>query len=103
MNADAAILPQREGFGALTRSPELAAAGIPVVTSEHASLAAGQVPGVFAPCRPYEREHLSAHNRQRSAGPIVHTDPREAGLDRLDLGQTRQDSADSCSERHVLD
>jgi hypothetical protein len=46
MNADAAILPQREGFGALTRLPELAAAGIPVVTSEHASLVAGQVPGV---------------------------------------------------------
>ena len=46
VNADAAILPQREGFGALTRLSELAAAGIPVVASEHASLAAGQVPGV---------------------------------------------------------
>src|SRR5262245_28086014 len=41
VNADAAILPQCEGFGVLTRLPELAAAGIPVVTSEHASLAAG--------------------------------------------------------------
>jgi hypothetical protein len=46
VQADAAILPQREGFGALTRLPELTAAGIPVVTSEHASLATGQVAGV---------------------------------------------------------
>ena len=52
---------------------------------------------------PHEREHLSAHNRQRSAGPIVHTNPREAGLERLDLGETRHGSEDSCSERHVLD
>ena len=35
------------------------------------------------------RDHLSAHNRQRSAGPIVHADPREPDLDRLDLGATR--------------
>jgi len=46
VSADAAVLPQREGFGAVTRLPELSAAGIPVIASEHAAFAAGPVPGL---------------------------------------------------------
>jgi hypothetical protein len=46
--ASAAILPQRDGFGAVTRLSELSAAGVPVLTSEHATFAAGPLPGVHA-------------------------------------------------------
>jgi len=37
--AAAAVVPQRLGFGALTRLPELACAGVPVITFNHPSYA----------------------------------------------------------------
>lgn len=43
--ATAMLLPQRSGFGALTRLPELACAGIPLLLSRHASLAVDAPPG----------------------------------------------------------
>jgi hypothetical protein len=40
------LIPQQRGFGALTRLPELAYAGVPVVTSKHATLAIEVPPNV---------------------------------------------------------
>jgi hypothetical protein len=40
------LIPQQHGFGALTRLPELAYAGVPVVTSKHATLAINMPPNV---------------------------------------------------------
>ena len=40
------LIPQQRGFGALTRLPELAYAGVPVVTSKHATLAIDVPPNV---------------------------------------------------------
>ena len=42
----AVLVVQRAGFGALTRLPELACAGIPVVTTQHATYAINTTPGV---------------------------------------------------------
>ncbi len=42
------IAPQARGFGALTRLPELACAGIPTFVSEHASYAIDLPPGAVA-------------------------------------------------------
>jgi glycosyltransferase involved in cell wall biosynthesis len=85
VNADAAILPQREGFGALTRLPELAAAGIPVVTSEHAALAAGHVAGVQVVDDEWE-SWLAAIERVRSVesvdAPELEVAPRDNALAR---------------------
>jgi hypothetical protein len=44
--AAAAVIPQRLGFGALTRLPELACAGIPVITFSHPSHALNPPPGL---------------------------------------------------------
>ncbi len=44
--SNAALVPQRMGFGALTRLPELACAGVPVVTFPHAAYALDVPPGV---------------------------------------------------------
>lgn len=43
--AVAVLVPQRRGFGALTRLPEMACAGIPYAVSEHACLALDLPPG----------------------------------------------------------
>jgi hypothetical protein len=50
--ASAAVIPQRLGFGALTRLPELACAGLPVITFSHPTYALNPPPGlrVVAPC-----------------------------------------------------
>jgi hypothetical protein len=42
----AALVPQRMGFGALTRIPELACAGVPMLVFPHASYAIDPPPGV---------------------------------------------------------
>jgi hypothetical protein len=44
--AAAAIIPQRLGFGALTRLPELACAGVPVITFSHPAYAVNPPPGL---------------------------------------------------------
>jgi hypothetical protein len=44
--AAAAVIPQRLGFGALTRLPELACAGVPVLTFHHPSYAINPTPGL---------------------------------------------------------
>ncbi|MDQ6672229.1 MAG: hypothetical protein M3069_16045 [Chloroflexota bacterium] len=44
--AAAAVIPQRLGFGALTRLPELACAGVPVITFSHPSYALNPPPGL---------------------------------------------------------
>jgi hypothetical protein len=41
----AVLVPQRNGFGALTRLPDLACAGVPVVVSRHATYALDPPPG----------------------------------------------------------
>jgi hypothetical protein len=46
--AAAAVIPQRLGFGAVTRAPELACAGIPVVTLSHSTHAFNPTPGLIA-------------------------------------------------------
>ncbi|MBV9170482.1 MAG: hypothetical protein JOZ81_10400 [Chloroflexi bacterium] len=46
LQACCAIVPQRMGFGALTRLPELACAGVPTLTFPHAALAIDPPPGV---------------------------------------------------------
>lgn len=46
IRATAALVPQRMGFGALTRIPELACAGVPVIMFPHASYALDPPPGV---------------------------------------------------------
>jgi glycosyltransferase involved in cell wall biosynthesis len=43
--AQAALIPQRRGFGALTRLPEFACAGIPVIVSRHPTAALDLPPG----------------------------------------------------------
>jgi len=42
----AAVIPHRLGFGALTRLPELACAGVPVITFDHAAAALEPPPGL---------------------------------------------------------
>lgn len=42
------LLPQRSGFGAVTRVSEMACAGIPVITSQHIMAAMNPPPGVTA-------------------------------------------------------
>jgi glycosyltransferase involved in cell wall biosynthesis len=44
--AAAAVIPQRSGFGALTRLPELACAGVPVITFTHPTYALNPPPGL---------------------------------------------------------
>jgi len=44
--AAAAVIPQRLGFGALTRLPELACAGLPVITFSHPAYALNPPPGL---------------------------------------------------------
>lgn len=46
VQAQAVLAPQTVGFGALTRLPELALAGIPVITSEHPTYAIQPPPGI---------------------------------------------------------
>jgi hypothetical protein len=46
VRAKAVLAPQRFGFGALTRLPELSCAGIPVVVSRHATYAIDPTPGL---------------------------------------------------------
>jgi hypothetical protein len=46
VQAGAALVPQRLGFGALTRIPELACAGVPALVSSHAGAALDLPPGV---------------------------------------------------------
>jgi glycosyltransferase involved in cell wall biosynthesis len=41
------LAPQRRGFGALTRLPELACAGLPVITSRHTTYAINPTPGLY--------------------------------------------------------
>jgi len=56
------LAPQDRGFGALTRLPELACAGIPVLVSEHASLALDLPPGAVPVGRDWSawQAHLQA-------------------------------------------
>jgi hypothetical protein len=42
----AALVPQRQGFGALTRLPELSCAGVPALVSQHATYALDIPPGI---------------------------------------------------------
>jgi glycosyltransferase involved in cell wall biosynthesis len=67
--AVAAVIPQRQGFGALTRLPELACAGVPVITFCHPSYAINPPPGLrtVAP----DWEELCAAVRDSLAGPVV--------------------------------
>jgi hypothetical protein len=44
--AQAVLVPQFRGFGALTRLPEMACAGIPTLTSRHPTFALDVPPGV---------------------------------------------------------
>jgi hypothetical protein len=46
VRANAVLIPQRSGFGALTRLPELACAGVPAIVSRHASYALNTPPGL---------------------------------------------------------
>ncbi len=46
--ASAVLIPQQLGFGALTRLVELSCAGIPVITSNHATHAIDPPPGVYS-------------------------------------------------------
>ena len=41
------LIPQQTGFGALTRLPELACAGIPVIVSRHPTYAMDKTPGLY--------------------------------------------------------
>ena len=46
MQVQAVLLPQRAGFGALTRLPELACAGVPAIVSRHPVYALDPPPGL---------------------------------------------------------
>lgn len=46
-NVNAVLIPQRIGFGALTRLPELSCAGIPAIVSRHATNAMNTLPGII--------------------------------------------------------
>ncbi|MBV9892955.1 MAG: hypothetical protein JO020_02170 [Chloroflexi bacterium] len=46
MQASAVVIPQQSGFGALTRLPELACAGVPVIAFGHPVLAINPTPGL---------------------------------------------------------
>lgn len=46
IKACAVLIPQRSGFGAVTRIPETACAGIPAIASEHTKIATELPPGV---------------------------------------------------------
>lgn len=46
LHAQGVLIPQRLGFGALTRLPEMACAGIPTIVSQHAALALDLPPGI---------------------------------------------------------
>jgi len=47
LEAAAVLVPQRMGFGALTRLPELACAGIPVIAAQHPTFAIDPTPGLY--------------------------------------------------------
>jgi len=46
IKAKGVLIAQRRGFGALVRLPELACAGLPVITSHHPTYARGWTPGL---------------------------------------------------------
>lgn len=48
IQAQAVLAPQRCGFGALTRLPEMSCAGVPVMASRHATYAMDPTPGLVA-------------------------------------------------------
>jgi glycosyltransferase involved in cell wall biosynthesis len=47
VQAQAVLAPQRRGFGALTRLPELSCAGVPVIASRHSTYAIDPTPGLL--------------------------------------------------------
>ena len=48
VQAQVVLAPQRSGFGALTRLPELSCAGVPVIASRHSTYAIDPTPGLVA-------------------------------------------------------
>jgi hypothetical protein len=67
--AAAAVIPQRLGFGALTRLPELACAGIPVITFDHPTYALNPTPGLQVVAQDWNE--LCAAMRDTLVHPIV--------------------------------
>jgi glycosyltransferase involved in cell wall biosynthesis len=47
VQAKAVLVPQRFGFGAITRLPEMACAGVPVIASRHSVYAIDPTPGLY--------------------------------------------------------
>lgn len=67
--ASAAVIPQRLGFGALTRLAELACAGLPVITFSHPALAVNPTPGLRIV--PDQWADLSAALRDAARHPVT--------------------------------
>ncbi len=79
----AVLVPQRQGFGALTRLPELSCAGVPVVVSRHATYAIDPPPGVESVDDRWDAwwaamDALSAGVRDVPAGDYAAWDARQA-------------------------
>jgi hypothetical protein len=67
--APAVLVTQQTGFGTLTKLPELALAGIPVIASRHAVRAYGGVPGVTGLGDDWEEWRAAMAAAARGAAP----------------------------------
>jgi hypothetical protein len=67
--AEGVLIPQQMGFGAVTRVADMACAGIPTITSEHATLAINVPPGVSVAANNWKawREQMSSLVANRKA------------------------------------
>ncbi len=72
--ASAMLIPQQTGFGALTRLPELACAGVPAIVSQHPLYALDPPPGLV-PVRDEWPAWMQALEAMRAAPPAC---PQEA-------------------------
>jgi glycosyltransferase involved in cell wall biosynthesis len=84
VQATAVLVPQLFGFGALTRLPELACAGIPVIASIHPTLAIDPPPGLVAVEDEWQAWRLQI---ERLAG-----ERRDPAADEYDAWERRQAS-----------
>lgn len=82
--ASAAVIPQRLGFGAVTRLPELACAGLPVIAFSHSAHAINPTPGLRIVAQDWQ--DLCAAMREHLATPV---DVVDGAYDRWEMEQPR--------------
>lgn len=69
------LIPQFYGFGALTRLPELAMAGIPAIVSEHPLMAIDPLPGIIAVDKSWDAWYQAIQQLSTDQGESPSTAP----------------------------